>query len=278
MIFSESNQLIIRALEQTPMTFTGLKEKTKLSPSTLAEHLKKMEKKGYVDRLGDPRVIKLSSKALSPVHRALRNLATISPIVHLDIGKGAEFLTEDVVDAVLVISTLSSKITTKTQKTPRCPHPPSLECYREYEEELKKLGYPPPPEFEFDEYHLLKALARYNLERSIVNFIQGKGGRAFFIGFLSWFLLHDEEVIEFLRKEIDNPEVFPALGIARKCGVEEKINALLDWTRPLVGPIEREKRGVTYITCPKNLAGAIILNEMASYKQVIGIIWIEART
>ncbi|MQY67762.1 MAG: ArsR family transcriptional regulator [Hadesarchaea archaeon] len=342
---SESDQLIIHALGQTPMTFTGIQERTKLSSSTLAEHLKKLEKKNYIDRSGDPRVIKLSFMALKPTHNVVRNLATVSPLARLDIEKGATILTEEVVDPCIEISTFSIN-TTKKPKTPECSHSTSVECYKEHAEIIKWLHsrpssgekrdwwFPLSPEEKkrlpslltpkFNAYHLLKALARYSFERYMVKTLQTYGRQLYgktisrqdfkriaeqvrwsgrygkirwhgrdiqckkirehgrYVKIMSGLLFvwvselpHDEKLLESLKKQSDNPEVFPALGVARKCAVVEKFDALLEWIDPLLARVELGTAGgIQHAESASNLAAVTFRSEGTLYfEQVLSPIW-----
>jgi hypothetical protein len=255
------------------MTFTGLQEKTKLSSSTLTDHLKKLERIGYIDRSGDPRVIKLSLKASSPVHRTLRNVASISPLHQLDITVGAEYLTEKTKNTFLVVSTLilsprrKMLIKWKAEKPPigleplECVHPVIFECYKEREDreardaarlriemelgDIKSFQLPELKKLEIDEYYLLKALGRFYFELCFFEALKREDRDTMITSALLTldFRIYDprkhvlnsiERIIQLLRERIEDPELFPAFGVVKRMGTLKQFNGILDWIRPLI--------------------------------------------
>jgi DNA-binding Lrp family transcriptional regulator len=166
---NESQTLIVNALEKAPMTFTGLKKEIRLSPSTLAEHLKKLEEKNYIDRSGDHRVIKLSQKALNPVEKTLRGLiATVQPPCELDVGLGRKLLAGPVIEIILELDGCIPWVAWRSLEEQK-------KLLKMVEEELAKRGFPPPrsPPNELDEIKLIRVLAAYELERNPDSLIAG---------------------------------------------------------------------------------------------------------
>jgi DNA-binding transcriptional ArsR family regulator len=242
---------IIMELEKGSSTFTGLKKQTGIAYSTLSEHLKELEKNGMIEReyKKGKILIRLPYAALTPIERTLRHLeSTVPSPQKLDIELGRKLLTDEVVNAILEISTLSSRKFGLTPQTPECHHPTIVQCYKEREGIIKgvfaHLGAP-FKKLEIDEYHLLRALARFYVELCLVNaFKRVEFDR------LSYLLTIDfpppekltvkdleaynqkEQIIQLLKRRKDS-EVLPALEIARLTGTIKQFERLLAWIRPL---------------------------------------------
>jgi hypothetical protein len=268
----ESLEIIIGVLEESPGTFEELCERTTLARTTLSDGLTELENRGRVARTIEPLkteergrgkrhrvIIQLSKHEQAPVPTTLRHLEHLTPIPKIDIKEGNALLVPDVVDAVLIISTLSFR-STKTPSTPSCPRPPTFECYKERTEEEKKQfdrmysgreyyeklkskrsGY----KFELDECLLIRALARFSAELYVIELL-AKNQNIDYPLFLSrlrnpsgWEFYREldhrkAELTEFLRRGVDDPELFPAMGITKQTGTLERFMQLLEWIRPLI--------------------------------------------
>ncbi len=231
---------IIETLEEAPGTFEEICKRVKLARTTLSEGLTELENQARIERTVEPpkergrgkkhrAVISLSGKEMDPVIRALRHLEKVTTVPLIDIERGKELLTDDVVNAILVISTLYPE-KGETPNTPECPHPASWKCHKDEEVGLKEVGI--VFKLELDEYHLLKALARYDRERFRAGCVEHTGDASDLlkIGLQEWL----EREAEVVMKKVSNPETFPMLSVVRKRGVVEKFDALLEWISPLV--------------------------------------------
>ncbi len=256
----ERLKTIIERLEKEGSgTFEELCGRIPLARTTLSDGLNELESQGCIERGVEPPrekgkgkrhrvIIKLSEKGLvSVLARTLRHLENVTPVPLIDFNRGKELLTDDAINAIMVISTLYLK-KTKTQNTPKCPHPVRWGCFLETERKAKRLNFTPSRlEFELDECYLLKALARYDVERCRAKIIKYMGTENILVNLSPWGLPDygspefPKGGIEVLEKEIDNPESFPVLGVARKCGVLKKFDALLEWIGPLVFLLSGEK-------------------------------------
>lgn len=240
---SDSDQLIIAVLRKAPRTFTKLQETTRLSTSTLSDRLKKLEDLDYVERSpNDKRIIQLTPKASSPQWKTLQNLAAVCPTIHLDIDAGVKLLTDNVVNALLVISTLGQNF----EKLPLvfdCPHPSTLICYKDRIEHDKK-AFPQHqhliPKIELNEYHFLKGLSRFNHELKLTEDLDREIDplRLEPALFRSGLYSYEREFVELLKRGTEDPEIFPALGVARQTGTVEQFESILDWIRPLIEGLE----------------------------------------
>lgn len=327
--------IILDALAESPGTFTELLEHIGLSTSTLAKYLEKLEDEGSIVREytrttgrrrknGKPRreiLIKLSEKELPSVKNMLRRLADVTSVSRLNIEKGEELLEPDVIDALLMISSLSwqAKLrepdkaalkkfeeefgTTLVAGPVFLPEEhvwrtrkDYIECLR-YEAIEKRGGYEKIPVDEkeifeappsLNERDLLRGYARYSFERyevpwgvepPVTDFLLRYG----VIGSEKWGCPFStfEEFAKFYEKEVKNPEMFPATGIARKKGVLQKLDKLLIWIRPLLEPwdmIKLRKKGLIKRYRPifpvaNNLAATVFARELADYANQLIKVW-----
>ncbi len=242
-------------------------------------------------------LIELNPGLLTPKARALEHLTHISPLAVLDLGKGARLLTDNFTDAILVNSTLSSNLH-GFPLTPNCPHPPAFECYKESMEESKKRMEEPrkrylektkkrelPTElikfeeeltkFELNEYRLLKGLASFNCELSFVELLEEKDPwrppeKRFNVslGVLAYpdLFPYRTNLTKLLRSRIEDPEIFPALGVARQTGTQKQFLNMLGWISPLLEePMktklkkDMEPRNSLSVNIPWNLAAAVFM-------------------
>jgi DNA-binding Lrp family transcriptional regulator len=259
----ESDMAILNALCQGSATFTRLQQLTRASSSTLWSRLKFLEEKGYIERSPiDRRVYCLSSKVGNWLWKTLIGLSMSAHPVRLDIVRGLRIFDEDrerIKNALMIVSTLGLRkdpITgwvKEVEPLPDCPHSPLFICARDKDAPLKSKvpgarGIFP---FELNQVWLITALARYNAELEIEEWLDsGVDSRKMSE------ILHTEESemlhilifrkdlhIEHLqrvykalqeRKEEDFPVLFPVLATVRKMEVESKFLELLDWLRPVV--------------------------------------------
>ena len=247
-----AEDIIMTELEKAPGTFTKLRVRSGLADSTLSEHLKNLEAKGEIAReyRKGELLIKLSDSATSPIEKTLRHLEALAPH-NLDIEVGRELLTNEFVNTFFYGRFEDSK------------------------EKLKEHG------IEFNEYYLLKILANFNTE---LRFAEGlnKGENI-----VSWMWI-DPKLAKLLKKKIEDPELFLALGVARQLGILKQLEDLLDWISPLLEPhAEAEMRKTSQkwremagkhllVLSPWNLAAAAFMAEERDYfKKVLSPLWNE---
>jgi DNA-binding Lrp family transcriptional regulator len=233
-----SDRIIIDALVRYgPLTFTDLEQKTELSPATLSSRLPLLEAKGILSRVGPGRryckivfappydrpewtaVWKLWGSHLLPTPDPFR------PFEILQRGQTAETL-----------KILSSLMLGEG----KCPfHPATFTCYREHEQTYKLFLPLPPgmgPKWVLDETRLLLALAAFNLELDIQNWLNPSHPRSALLEPLaSAWGLDGKKLREFLTEHKDDWEVFPAIGIAKRLGSMENLGELLNLLAPLIG-------------------------------------------
>lgn len=231
---------IISELEKSSGTFSEILERTKLSRSTLSTALRELDAGGYIERKVELTekegrkksfrvVIQLKEKKCTPVESTLRHLENLTTH-ELDLEKTRELLTDDVIETVLVISSLNIKFI-DTPKTPSCFHSSALTCYKDLTEESKKFllkHHPWALKFELDEWLLLKALARFYTELGCIKYPEQFGSKT----------------TTLLKCEKNNPSVFPAIAEAKRFKTVNQMKKLLELIRPnweaeVVGGIEK---------------------------------------
>jgi hypothetical protein len=208
--------------------------------------LKKLKAKGYVKRSsGDHRIYELTPEALDPVRKTLRNLATISPVVELDVKKGKELLTPDVVDALLKIAILSQSFSNRWETLEdRIKEQQKIEAELRatHGSQVMELELTAPSEL--NEYLLLKALARYDVELKFFSEIERDPLRWAINVQLFWRLgprfspafVDPNEFVKFYKANVDDPRMFPITALIKKVdkNVSGKLDELLEWIRPLI--------------------------------------------
>jgi len=213
---SETN--IVQALEKFPMTFEELVKETGRARITVAEGLAELEKQGRIERKVEPPlsgkrrhriVIHLTEKELTPLERALRHLEGITAAQKIDIESGRKLLTDDVVQAILEITSLE---------------------WNPAEEEFEPT---PSLSLGFDEAVLVVALARYHFEARVVLRIDNPHDSLQRL-FIERSKEPEKLLGQFYKAHRRDPRVFPALEVARKRRVDKELDALLDWIEPHV--------------------------------------------
>lgn len=274
--------------------------------------MRDLESKGCVERKAVPRevktgrqrhyklIIQLTPDLLNPKARVLYCLANISPLAPLNFKKGAELLTDNLVGSLLVISTLHPN-PEKIPLAPDCPHSPALACYKDISERVKKV-FPNYQqlisETKLDEYRFLKGLSRFNYELICVE-LSDRGIAPLDLKLARRGLYsYKNDFIELLKRGTEDPEVFPALGVARQTGMAEQFERMLDWIMPLIAGPEfvearkayREDRVKFYggrdlgqlpgmevksIVWPtmSNLAGIFFFQEESNWEDVLIRLW-----
>jgi excisionase family DNA binding protein len=303
----ESDKLIVFKLQQGQMTFGGLLEKTRLSSSTLAEHLKKLETLGYLDRRGDQRVYKLSG-AFNPAWRTVQNIAVAASPVSLDVQEGRKPLTNEVVKVLLKFLAINKAL--DFEKFDLHSSEEQREKLRELfkgqgeklrEEEIDKLlkegggavftYWDEIEKRELNEALFITALARYHLEahylRKLAETEKPLEHLDEYDPIRQIFLEHAERCSwdpnklfkTFYEKEHDNPEVFPALGVAKPN--MEKCDALLEWISPCVFRLPAEGLDERGCWVPSELEHAVAPGLIAStfkmaqndYARILAHVW-----
>ncbi len=256
-----SERKIEEALEKGPKTFEDLVIETGLARTSLSECLSKMEEEGKIIRKVAPPLERGPGKRYrilielvdnTPVGRTLRHLSNISSLIQLDVEKGKEILTNDVIDTILVISSLEIR-RSKKGKLLDCPHSQSFACYREWMEETKEMRETLEGglktqyqlfEYSLNEAELIRGLARFNWEllrtelETLFTYLVSEiplhpGTREAW----TYALKKPEELEEFFKDKRDDPEIFPALNVARNYNTTRQLEELLEWIRPVVeGP------------------------------------------
>ena len=211
-----------------PQRFNSLWRMTKLSPPTQVKHLRLLEQMGYVEREGKYFKLKIDT----PEWKTVWCLSNYSLLFPLDIDEGWR-LVEKSSEALLTISSLGLNLEGKYKSG--CPfHPPSLVCFRELEKVMRS-SFPPTreePKWVMTEVRLLLALGCFNSELKILEQLDSDS-RSLEVS-LGMEGLDPKKTLSFLRRERDNWEVFPAVGIARKLKVVGDIKRLLEWISPVV--------------------------------------------
>lgn len=255
---------IIETIEEVPGTFEELASRVGVARSTFSICASELDREGRIERRIEPPkergrgkrhrvIIQLSEKELGSVARTLKHLEKITATPRIDVEKGKEILTDDVIDAILVCSSLSARKPSKTPRLPGCPHPPMFECYRErvedrkkrfpdIEERMRKAGFN-PSKFELNEHKLLTALARFNTELGYIESLNyGLDISPFGFGLARfpqlWHLQKNKRLNNLLKRRVENPEMFPIHGVERKTNTIKQFEALLDWIRPLIEGLE----------------------------------------
>lgn len=233
-----SERAVIEALEEAPGTFTEVYERVDMAKSTFNDSLKELEDKDEVERYYDKErratLIRLSEKLVDSVEKALRHLENLTVRSILDLEKGRELLNEGyVLDAVTRISTLqwlpephnhwlsSSEYWDKVREFEDTKYERSLDT-------IKK---------EFNEYKLIKTLARYFTDRYLMpNFSYGE-----YKGFLTPEMLGPENLFEtekefqeFLDEKYKDRKLFPVIWAIEQMGIKKEFDELLLWIRPLL--------------------------------------------
>lgn len=197
-----SERMILKALEQSPGTFTDLRERTKLADSTLSHYLKKLENQNLVEReYKRPNLlIKLSAKALDPVRRTIRHLEElVPPPSTLDVELGQKLLTKEVVDAMIEIYHTKFR------------HVFSPDDFSKIS---KLFGGTISVEPEFNEAVLLTVLAYYWCEKSFPSLLEPKSTRT-----------------------ATKPTYEPAVAVTpvlKNRGLVKQFDSLLKWADPLL--------------------------------------------
>jgi DNA-binding HxlR family transcriptional regulator len=295
----ERMDIIIEILENSPGTFEELRAKTSWAGSTLTEKLAELEKQDRITRTVEPPkergrgkksyrlIYELSETELDPVVRTIRHLKNITAIPMID-DSGKTLLTNEVVDAILEISTLSFR-KVGTPKTSECHHPPGYECFMERERMVKDidthLGVP-FKKLEIDENHLLRGLSRFYVELCLLNAFK----RNEFEGLMSLLTIdfpppdkltikdvepynQKKQIIQLLKRRKDS-EVLPSHEIARLTGTINRFEDLLKWIWPLIrfeDPNVNELKNLVWMKDFNiglqswNLAGEVFRLEASTY-------------
>lgn len=234
----QSEKAIIEALDEGPDRWQEVYERVDMAKSTFNDSLKDLENKEEVERYYDKderaTLIRLTEKLDEPVERTLRHLENITVRSTLDLKKGRELLNENyVLDAVARISTL---------KWLSEPHNHWLSL-SEYRDEVQKIDNPDHErtldsiEEEFNEYRLVRVLARYFTDRYLLpNFSYGE-----YKGVLTPEMLGPENLFEteekfqeFLDEKYKDRKSFPVIWAIEQMGIKKEFDELLLWIRPLL--------------------------------------------
>ncbi len=232
---------IILVLKENPSTFEELRKKTKLPKSTVSVYLSKLENEKCIERKRVPRkkrkgkqrryerryeiLIQLSPKFFAPAETVLRSLKSVVP--KLDVERGRELLTDDVVEVVL-------KIAAKDWDP----------VERKFDEsDFIVKG-------KLDESILIIGLARYSFEASVPGEIKSleriESGKlivdkrtpfeSFIFECAEEYRMAPSKLLEDFYRRAKCRNVFPALTEAKDNGVTERLGALLDWLSPCLSP------------------------------------------
>ena len=161
-------------------------------------------------------------------------------------SEAIKLLTDEVVESLLVIQSLEENVMGDLKPLPNCPHTPSFYCYHEAyrsRQERKNL----------DELAFLTGLSRFNFELSMVELLEMGVDLSRFVNHFDFYFgltwIHDyrdkfklpekakklekEFMLELIERK-DDPDIYPALGVARKTGTMDQLIGLLNWIRPLL--------------------------------------------
>jgi DNA-binding MarR family transcriptional regulator len=238
-----SDRIIIDALVcYGPLTFTDLEQKTELSPATLSSRLSILEAKGILARMGPSRrncKIVFAPPYDRPEWAAAWKLWGSRLLPGPDPFRGFEILERgQTTETLKILSSLELG-------RGKCPfHPANFSCYHEFEQ-VEKIFFPlhsviRPELPRLDETRLLLALAAFNLELDIQNWLDPTHPRSVLLEALAPHWGFDgKKLREFLTEHKDDWEVFPAIGIAKRLGSIQNLRELLDLVAPFIGVQEK---------------------------------------
>lgn len=278
-IRKKSRRQITNFLEDGPARAIDISDNTSLAKSTVSAEIGDMEEKELVERYYDSDrggvLVKLSKRVLDPVPKTIRHLNRVASSP-LDAEKGQELL-EGEKGAILEISLLELNPVTQvfeTYEEGKNRRIEELSNVMEEEDAKEKVQKP----IEFDEMHLLKALARYHLERKLVSSLPENGDGAAPVKSPSVLSSLDpegrNELEEMLEDEGGNKQLLPASRIVEEKGLEKKFNELLEWIDPLLWPRVGVTDPAEVNLTGDNLASRCFEKELYDYRRKLELSWL----
>lgn len=299
-----SERKIIEALEESQDTFSDLLKRVDITKGTLSKGLKDLEDENVIERYyKDGKVlIRLSLEEASPVNTTLRHLDRLTERNLLNLGKIKELLSADVVDWILEVGTYRwsekrKRIESEQEKLEADQHErkaarkrlsESLDIELSEEREKRTLN----------ELLLLRSLARYSLERSLItrglseteyknNFKVAITCRGYDVG---------PSIIDSNFQSRLQSGLFPTVKSAFEQDIVDNIDELLIEISPLLEPswLEedpkesfQEKFGLDsdfqdfqmygISATAQNLAAAVLRDEIEKYNELLPKLWEEKR-
>lgn len=267
---TEHEEKIVFALELSGgMTFNTLQRETKMSSATLSACLKKLSKRGYVERAKDPRIYRLTRLALDPSEKVLSELATLPlPYPRVDPRLVKGLVTDTVIEEMERAATLA------------------------WDAQAGEFKFKQERWMPFCQFVFIKALARFYVEHVEVHYVEW--GQYLDEAWTYLFPLKSESAWNkffnerhnkprFIKKSEarmdfrlfegfchaneENERVFPILVPVKKKGILDNLERLSRWITPLVeigGPEEDRPPFVWRITSMRSLP-ALFLAERNYY-------------
>lgn len=290
---------VLKGLEEDKgLTYSELFEKSDLSSKrTFNERLQELEDKGIVlrdhinpDEGRAKTVIKLSPDAREDsIRRTVSHLSSISPYGNLPFEEGRKWLTEEGKELLWTIATRNWLEESGEFIIEREEFWKTKEIVKEDGSRTKLHEL-----FEFNEYWLIRGLARYYVEAHLIPML-AEGRKAgekvfpktlketeegeeehdytlYFEFFKDLFPFDNQkELAEFYEKELKNgSDLLPVVKEVGNSDLEKNLEELLKWIRPLLSVPHIRAEGDS----GRNLVSAVFQNERDEYiKEVLNPAW-----